>query len=387
MNGIEQILQTGIAPGVNIGGHTEHDTVYHKAPKALKELENEPIYKHGPTRGASRIAKHFGMATDFIKSTWKKTNAKAFLVFFAVMLGLSAKAGQISPGFNFVDGSVAHASDLNGLVGNATINSTFYLGAPIINQPLTSDYLLLYSPTLGEYYKMTANNFLFGNTNVITGLPSKTTLVNGDLIYSYDSGSSSLEALNLWTYLMGQSFWTNLFTPSIATNLPASSVSPSALVAINQGGTNATTQVSNLVRTIAIRNLPCTNAIILNTNLTGVLNFPVIVRPVLVVTNDSGGSPPLNTFLYTNGDEIPADRFFNSTGISTASGPAFTWGYRLPNTNIFMAGEFSNFNNGQNLWFQPANGSQGVFGSGFRAEGFSTNFSITVYITPFGVTQ
>lgn len=71
MSRILEIIKSGRAPGARCGKPAvDPDSVFHKAPKALKELESTPRFKHGPPHGAKGIEKHFGMNVSFIQKTW-----------------------------------------------------------------------------------------------------------------------------------------------------------------------------------------------------------------------------------------------------------------------------------------------------------------------------
>jgi len=169
----------------------------------LRELESEPIYPHGPARGSQRISKHFGMPTQFIKDTWAKPAPATVLLFLC--LALQATAGDITRGTSFADGQRVSAAQLHQLVDSATINNTFYTGKAIDSTPLDSDYLLVYSPALLGFYKMTLGTAFLFNTNLITEQTEKLYPAAGDFLLLYDASGAALKKIN-WNLIE-----TNLF--------------------------------------------------------------------------------------------------------------------------------------------------------------------------------
>lgn len=170
MNGISEILKSGVAPAARCGQQAvDPNSVMAKAPKALRELEagtgrNRPI-------SAKEISKSFGMPLDFIKKTYLKKNARAFgCILFAFILAVQgAFAGNdITRGITLQNGQLVTASQLHQLVDNAVINPTFITLKPIDLFPLTSDYMVVSSS--GTLYKMTIQSLLFGNTNILQSL-------------------------------------------------------------------------------------------------------------------------------------------------------------------------------------------------------------------------
>lgn len=199
MGKINEILKSGIAPGAVCGERPfDPASVFHKAPNGLKELETQPRYKHGPNYSARDISKHFGMPTDFIKQTWSKPLPKAIACFLVAFLFiLPAKAvNYITAGETLQDGQTVHAQDLMNLVQNAIIGPGFYYSQPIDNTPLQSDYLVLYSPTLGGLYKATLLNAFLNNPQSITLLPNGTPVyTNQDLFAFYSAAGTNLESI------------------------------------------------------------------------------------------------------------------------------------------------------------------------------------------------
>lgn len=193
-----------------------------------------------PQKLRSNVAVHNQTLSLVCRALGCSFSAGATCLIVALMLLLSSKAnaGQISSGTFFTDGMTVHAADLNNAINNATITTTFYLTQVIGNTPQTSDYLLLYSPSLAQYYKITANNFIFNNTNIIGDLANKAVPTNTDLVLAYDSVGGTLVNVTVGSLLA-----------NAVTNAPIlqeSNISASALLPITQGGTNASVYPTNL---------------------------------------------------------------------------------------------------------------------------------------------
>ena len=196
MSKLAEILKSGKAPGVRCGQEPFDETsVYGKVPRALKEVENEPLFKHGPARGASRIAKSFGMSADTIRREWSKP--VPLILFILCLLTFSSKAGDITAGQTFQDGQTVNAAQLMNLVNLATINSQFISAKPIDPAPLTSDTFVLYSPTLGGLYRITLGSAVLSNTNLITTQTEKTVPVSGDYLLMLDSVTGSFAKVSI----------------------------------------------------------------------------------------------------------------------------------------------------------------------------------------------
>jgi hypothetical protein len=72
MSKIHEIIKSGIAPGFPQKDRMNPNGAQVKALKGLAAVENEPLYKHGPVRGASRIARYFGFSTSAINAAWRR---------------------------------------------------------------------------------------------------------------------------------------------------------------------------------------------------------------------------------------------------------------------------------------------------------------------------
>ena len=190
MGHLAEILASGRAPGFTNRGTVDQDSVYAKAPKGLRELESEPIYKHGPARGARRIAKYFGQSAESIKRVWARP---PLAILFACITLVQAHAGDLQTGETFTDGQTVHASDLNQAINGATLQTPAITAKPLNPAPGYSDYILGYSPASGNLYKTTIQNFL-ANVQSITLLPSGYPIgTNQDLFSFYSAANTNLQ--------------------------------------------------------------------------------------------------------------------------------------------------------------------------------------------------
>jgi hypothetical protein len=190
MNGISEILKTGIAPGVRCGrGAVDRDSVFYKAPKALKELESEPIFKRGPARGAGRINKLFGMSTSTIRRAW------GLGCVLALLTAQCAYAGDLTPGETFTDRQTVYASDLNNAIGGATLNSggaNFISRQTLLTPNLSADYFVGYNPIAQETYKATLISLVQSPLGVQLLSPGMPNYTNADLFSFYSSSVTNL---------------------------------------------------------------------------------------------------------------------------------------------------------------------------------------------------
>ena len=219
-----EILESGRAPGFVSGSTVDPNSVLRKAPKALRELESEQIYKHGPARGAGRIGQHFGMSAERIKKIW----AKPFSALFIFMACLSSFAGPLSAGVNFVDGQTVHAADLNNLVNNGNVNPSLISGQPADATPLQGDFIILYSPTLNGLFKATLLSVVYNNSQSITLLPAgNPNFTNADKFAFYNAASTNNQAVTFSNLVLNIATNFNLSVihltytnPASGTNIP-----------------------------------------------------------------------------------------------------------------------------------------------------------------------
>lgn len=424
MSHINEILKSGKAPGIKCGQEPyDPDSVYSKVPKALKEIENEPMWKHGPARGSRRIAKSFGMSADTIRREWSKP-VPLILALLLWLAGFSAKANDVQAGLSFTDGQTVNAAQLMNLVNLATINSQFISSKPIDPAALGSDNFVIYSPTLGGLYRIPLSTAFISNTNLIATQTEKTAPVAADLLLLLDSATgmyAKVSAGNLVLNNTNVSFSTlpiattnldpqvkipilnfgtngnttasNLFSSQLAldfTNLPSitAPTNTDALLiwstrtnATNPGGTNpflATIAPQNVgPYTIVTSNISSLNAVsggggsapMYNTTLSGV-TFPPLVKLVLVFTNF--GETTLNANGYqANGIEIDSSRVLNTNGL-----PAFAV-HQFPPNQVSVEGVYAT-NIASELqvpFLISTNKGPGYF---FTSH---TNFNLKLYIT------
>jgi len=195
MNRLSEILRSGRPPGYAGSGACDPQSVFALAPKAFKEIENGTgrSSKDRPM-SARDMAKYMGLGSvDKLKQIWKKTNPRAFTCLLVLLaFQMQAMTGlTLNPGLTFIDGQTVHANDLNNLVGNATINPYFYSSQPIITTVASSDYMLVYSPVLNRYEKITAGNLITFNPSIIVGQPLGS-INPGDLMLFYNTNTATL---------------------------------------------------------------------------------------------------------------------------------------------------------------------------------------------------
>lgn len=195
MSKLLEILRSGRPPGFSGSGAVDEQSVFALAPKAFKEIENGTgrSSKDRPM-SARDMAKYMGLGSvDKLKQIWKKTNPRAFTCLLVLLaFQMQAMAGlELSGGVNFIDGQTVHAQDLNNLIGNGTINVGFYSSQPIVTTAAASDYMLLYSPILNRYEKITAGNLVTFNPSIINGQPLGS-INPGDLMLFYNTNTATL---------------------------------------------------------------------------------------------------------------------------------------------------------------------------------------------------
>lgn len=216
----------------------------------------------------------------------------------------------------------------------------------------------------GTNAAMTLSNLflLFPYSAIFTNLPVRTSPTNFDnlLFAASDDGTN---------YFMRRISLAGFFTNQV----PTTALTSNDLVVVyntstnGPGGTNpivASTTLGTLAKffntssTIVISNLPCTNNVIIQTNLVNAR--PPFVRAVLVVTNLT-----VQTGTYALGDEIPMSQIAANLG-----NPAFTFG--SSGTNVWVSGAYA----GGTFQLDPKAG--GSVGSSAVSQ---TNFSCKLYIT------
>lgn len=233
MGKLKEILDSGIAPSAHCGNTLSPAAT--AALRGLKEIESEPIYKGGPTRGARRIEKYFqlGKASD-IRKKWSTPFSKTVAIVsglaytaFLLLGGIrTAEAGYITPGESFTDGQTVHAQDLNNAIGNATIGTGFISSQGINNSALGSDYLIEYSPSLSGLFKITISQLISSPQQWIGLSQGYPNYLTNDLFNFYSQGNGQAEAITA----------TNLLN-FIGTNLPVAKLS-FAPTNRNNGATN-----------------------------------------------------------------------------------------------------------------------------------------------------
>ena len=305
MSKLLEILRTGRAPGYKCNNDAvDHESVYHKGPKGLKEVENQPKWKGGPNHSSKDIANHFGMSRDFIKHTWSKA-----VPLLAFMLCLSAfGSGEITPGYVFT--TTASADTLGKLVSQATIGPTFYSAKTAMTTPTLNDTILALQN--GNLYQESVSLFftpLIANQTALSGAANV-----GDQLLIYSTNSAANRSVTVSNLLNGSSIInassltfgnSNGFNLS---NFSASLFSTNDPPYIPIYGTNG------IPKQIALTNLLASASGNLGTNLLVPYHFTQIFRPydygwTNFYTNVWGGYTNTlaitNLYVYTNGTQFP----------------------------------------------------------------------------------
>lgn len=158
----------------------------------------------------------------------------------ALWLAWPAGATDLLRGITFTDGQRLTASQLHQLIDDTSISTQFYTSQAAEATLPTGDYFLVYSPTLTGFRKLTASAALYGNTALITSQTEKAVPAAGDYVLLYDAAGTVLKKASV-----GNLVWNNTNVFLAASNI--TSATSTALLLLNQGGTNASITVSNLL--------------------------------------------------------------------------------------------------------------------------------------------
>lgn len=112
-------------------------------------------------------------------------------------------AGDMLRGFNFVDGQKVTAAQLNGLVDNGSVLSSFYTSKSSKTNLDATDLVLVYDVSQGVYRKISGSAFLLNNTSWISSLSEGTSLENSDFVPFLDVSAGVLKKAaitNLWQF-------------------------------------------------------------------------------------------------------------------------------------------------------------------------------------------
>lgn len=157
-----------------------------------------------------------------------------------LMLALQVPAMDLERGITFTDGQRIYASELHQLIDDTAISTGFYTSKAAQTTLASGDYFLVYSPSFTGYRKLTASAALYGNTALITSQTEKGAPAAGDYVLLYDASGTVLKKASVGNLVLNN---TNVFLA--ASNI--TSATGTALVLINQGGTNVSISVSNLL--------------------------------------------------------------------------------------------------------------------------------------------
>jgi hypothetical protein len=141
------------------------------------------------------------------------------------LLVLTAAGADINKGYTFTPGekNVTHTK-LNNLVDAASINTSFFTDKTATTAPGANDVLLLYSASAAGFRKVTLNNLVLANGNLILDQTEDTNPATNDWVLSYDVSGSALKKVT-WQSLLNSdgliNARTNWLTPNTNTFLLA----------------------------------------------------------------------------------------------------------------------------------------------------------------------
>ena len=192
MGKLQEIITSGCAPGVR-SGTVDPQSVYARVPKGLSDMESEPLFRHGPARGARRIAKYFGFSADGIKKVWARPPLALLL---ACLMLATARAGDLTPGEVLVDGQTVHAADLNNMVSGALITQNFFTRQVVSTPSPAADFMVAYSPSgQGYLYKATVLSFMQTPALFTTLNPYYPSFTTNDLFMFYSQGNTNVQSV------------------------------------------------------------------------------------------------------------------------------------------------------------------------------------------------
>jgi hypothetical protein len=172
------------------------------------------------------------------------TMRKTFTALCAMLaVGLTLHAADINKGYTFQPGekNVTHTK-LNNLVEAATINTSFFTGKSAITNAEGADILLLYSPTLAGFRKISWNSLLLGNSAFITSQTEDTSPATNDHVLIVSAADATYKKVPLSSLALPNT--------GLIGDLPllaSSNFLQSAFVPILNDGTNNKVPISTLL--------------------------------------------------------------------------------------------------------------------------------------------
>lgn len=133
-----------------------------------------------------------------------------------LLLVLPAAGADITAGHTFHDGDRVTSSDLNSVVGSATIGTSFYTSKSSVSVAQPAHVVLVYAPEYGGYRQITISNLLYSNLDLplnlsntsntwiyawtwlppLTNLTAVTTPHPGDFLSIWDTNSASWKTIS-----------------------------------------------------------------------------------------------------------------------------------------------------------------------------------------------
>lgn len=165
---------------------------------------------------------------------------KRLLLTLLILVGLSARAADITQGHVFTPGeqNITHV-EMNEIVGSATINTAFFT-AKSAATPSAADVILFYSTGSAGFRKATLQTALYDQTALITSQTEDSTPAPGDFVLTYDTSAGLFKKVSLQNLSTGSTnaiaSYPTITTPTLADFVP-----------VSQSSTNAKTTSSNLL--------------------------------------------------------------------------------------------------------------------------------------------
>lgn len=132
---------------------------------------------------------------------------KAFLTAIFSLLFLCSQAQELQRSVSFTNNQVLYPEDLHTLIDSTTILPTFYLDKPIQTSISSNDVLLLYNNSASRYYRVSAFNALFNNTNRYSSTRASTNLSTLDSLELKDGAAGDIKhlpATNVFPFVLVQ---------------------------------------------------------------------------------------------------------------------------------------------------------------------------------------
>lgn len=121
---------------------------------------------------------------------------KNIIVVLLAVFVLNARATELVRSVTLTDGGVLYASDLHNLIDGATIGADFYNDQSSIGVLNSAYYFLLLDANSGSYHRITAQNLLYGNTNIWLNQIAGTNVNSHAFLLFYDSTNNIIRRIS-----------------------------------------------------------------------------------------------------------------------------------------------------------------------------------------------